>query len=164
MVTSGGTALSWAGAAGVPAGGFRPVPPFRCPMLFRDLYPLLLELDFNMSFVLPVVGLPAFHLGGAISLILPSVILSRLQSSCVFMMLPLGLFCPRVGLVGAFRCRQLSRLSGSIRAVSYWEGRASPSGSPLVPQKIEWLYRHLQIRISTIIATTRVQRVDIMIS
>ena len=102
--------------------------------------------------------------GGAISLILPSVILSRLQSSCVFMMLPLGLFCPRVGLVGAFRCRQLSRLSGSIRAVSYWEGKASPSGSPLVPQKIEWLYRHLQIRISTIIATTRVQRVDIMIS
>ena len=64
MVTSGGSALSWAGAAGVPAGGFRPVPPFRCPMLFRDLYPLLLELDFNLSSVLPVVGLPTFHLGG----------------------------------------------------------------------------------------------------
>ena len=64
VVTSSGPALSWAGAAGVPAGNFRPVPPFRCPMLFRDLYPLLLELDFNMSFVLPVVGLPAFHLGG----------------------------------------------------------------------------------------------------
>ena len=64
MVTPGDTALSWVGAAGVPAGGFRPITPFRCPMLLRDLYPLLLELGFGTSFVLPVVGLPAFHLGG----------------------------------------------------------------------------------------------------
>ena len=64
VVTSGGPALSWAGAAGVPAGSFRPVPPFRCPMLFRDLYPLLLELDSHTSSVLSVVGLSTFHLEG----------------------------------------------------------------------------------------------------
>ena len=115
------------------------------PVPNATLRPLSTPFRTRFPYVFCLIGCWALYIppgGGAISLILPSVILSRLQSSCVFMMLPLGLFCPRVGLVGAFRRRQLSRLSGSIRTVSYWEGKASPSGSLLVPQKIEWLYRH----------------------
>ena len=120
---------------GSPRRGLSPSPTIPVPNATSRPLSTPFRTRFQYVFCLTGCWAPYVPPGGAISLILPSVILSRLQSSCVFTILPLGLFCPRVGLVGACRRRQLSRLSGSIRAVSYWEEKK------LVPRVRFWSRR-----------------------